>query len=96
MLESGKCCGEELSREGVRVSRGLRLYTGWPAEATETRTAGERPGEGETAGSLVDIWRKHVPGRRDSKSKGPEEGTHIGFLWHEAAMWEKQVSEVGR
>ena len=37
-----------------------------------------------------------MPGRGDSKSKGPDEGTHIGFLWHEAAMWEKGVSEVGR
>lgn len=41
-----------------------------------------RAEEAETAGSLVATWRENVLGRGDSKSKGPEEGTCLGFLPH--------------
>lgn len=79
---------------GVESIGGLIFLIREGREVLAEKVTNEQRLEGGEEGSLVGLWRKSIPGRENSKCKGPGAGACLSLKEASGAEWAGGGSEV--
>lgn len=78
-MQDGIGCGEDTVGDG-RLGRGVAILKRMVRKEYPKMLSFKPIPERSKRASYVDFSRKSIPGRRNSKSKGPEAGTRLVYL----------------